>query len=314
MKFFDDLNALPDILTGSVVAMGDFDGVHSGHRVLIAETVARAKAANLEAVLVTYEPSPKKIMKKLEHDSRLTTFAEKKSLLAETGLSLVVFYPVTADTLKISARTFLRSFLLQRLKMRCLVMGGDHHFGHNRRGNARYLAAAKDRYGFELKIIEEQITHGERTSSSRMRLALAAGDTASTGKILGRPYSVSGRVIRGEGRGNQIGFATANIALDPEKLLPLAGVYSGTAVLENGQRIAAVANLGHKPTAGKFPLGLEVHLLDFKADLYDQELRFEFDRRIRGEEKFPSLDALKARISLDAALAREHADGAKKVS
>jgi riboflavin kinase / FMN adenylyltransferase len=314
VKFFDTLSNLPAISAGSVVAMGDFDGVHSGHRVLIAETVARARAANLEAVLVTYEPSPKKIMKKLEHDSRLTTFGEKKTLLAETGLSLVVFYPVTANTLKISARTFLRDFLLQKLKMRCLVMGGDHHFGHNRRGNARYLTAAKDRYGFDLKIIEEQISNGERTSSSRMRLSLAEGDTESTGKILGRPYSVSGKVIRGEGRGRQIGFATANIALDPEKLLPLTGVYSGTAVLENGQRIAAVANLGNKPTAGQFPLGLEVHLIDFTGNLYEQNLRFEFFRRIRGEEKFPDLNALKARIALDTALAREHAAGAKKVS
>ncbi|MBX3722538.1 MAG: bifunctional riboflavin kinase/FAD synthetase [Turneriella sp.] len=314
MNIISDLNSLPAITHGSVVVMGDFDGVHSGHAALIAETVARAQAASLDAVLVTYEPSPKKILKKLKHDSRLTTFDEKKALLGGTGLTTAVFYPVTAATLKISARTFLRDFLLARLKMRCLVMGGDHHFGHNRRGNARYLAAAQQRYGFELKIVDEQITDGQRTSSSRMRAALSEGDTETVSRILGRPYSVAGEVLHGERRGSQLGFPTANIALDPEKLLPLTGVYSGTVVLPGGQRVAAVANLGHKPTAGEFPLGLEVHLLDFSGDLYGKTLLFEFNRRIRGEQKFDGLDALKARIAQDVHLAREHASGAKKMS
>lgn len=287
--------------------MGDFDGVHPGHLALIADTCERAKAANLKSVLVTYEPSPKKILKKLRHDSRLTTYAEKKALLRETGLELVIFYPVTAETLKISAQTFLRNFLLERLQMRCLVMGGDHHFGHNRRGNARYLAAAKDRYGFDLSIVEEQITRGERASSSRVRAALAAGDVETAGGILGRPYSVTGQVIRGEGRGHAIGFATANISLDPEKLLPLTGVYAGSAVLDDGQKIAAIANLGHKPTTGDFPLGLEVHLIDFAGNLYDRTIRFDFEHRIRGEQKFANLDALKSQIAADI-------DRAKKVS
>lgn len=294
--------------------MGDFDGVHPGHLALIADTCERAKTGNLTSVLVTYEPSPKKILKKLRHDSRLTTYDEKKKLLGETGLDLVIFYPVTAETLKISARTFLRDFLLERLKMRCLVMGSDHHFGHNRRGNARYLSAAKDRYGFELRVVEEQVTLGERTSSSRARAALAAGDVEKAGGILQRPYSVTGRVIRGEGRGQSLGFATANIGLDPEKLLPLTGVYAGTAVLTNGQRVAAIANLGHKPTAGDFPLGLEVHLLDFTGNLYDQTIRFDFEVRIRGEQKFASLEALRAQIASDVAEARHYADRAKKVS
>lgn len=314
MNFADDLDSIPTLQGGSVVAMGDFDGVHPGHLALIADTCARAKAGNLASVLVTYEPSPKKIMKKLRHDSRLTTYAEKKKMLGESGLDLVIFYPVTAETLKISARTFLRNFLLERLKMRCLVMGADHHFGHNRRGNARYLKAAKDRYGFELHVVEEQITLGERTSSSRARAALAAGDVGTAGGILGRPYSVTGQVIQGEGRGRLLGFATANISLDPEKLLPLTGVYSGTVVLTNGQRFAAIANLGYKPTAGDFPMGLEVHLLDFTGNLYDQLVRFDFEHRIRGEQKFASLDALKAQIASDVAIARQNADRAKKVS
>ena len=314
MIFSENLSALPHFPDGSVVAMGDFDGIHLGHRALIAETVARAKAANLKSVLVTYEPSPKKIMKRLSVDSRLTTFAEKRAILAQTELETVVFYPVTAETLRISARTFLREFLLKRLNMRCLVMGADHHFGHNRRGNARYLSAAQSRYGFDLKIIEEQITKGERTSSSRMRAALAAGDTVTVAEILGRPYSVSGEVTHGAQRGRTIGFPTANLSLDPEKLLPETGVYAGFAVLANGQRYPAVANLGHKPTTGTFPIGLEVHLIDFAGNLYGKALTFEFLRRIRAEQKFAGLDELKNQIASDIETARSETGSAKKVS
>ncbi|HRP70122.1 MAG TPA: bifunctional riboflavin kinase/FAD synthetase [Turneriella sp.] len=299
MEFIEELNLIPPSLSGSVVVMGDFDGVHTGHYALIHEAVSHAKAENLTSILLTYEPSPKKIMKKLAYDSRLTTHAEKQQLLANTDLDIVIFYPVTAKTLQISARNFLRSFLLERLSMRRLVMGGDHHFGHNRRGNAKYLQAAKKRYGFALTVIDEQLTLGKRTSSSRIRTALAEGKMDITAEILGRPYSVTGKVVHGERRGRSIGFPTANLSIDPEKLLPALGVYAGVSVLENGERICSVANLGQKPTVGAFPVGLEVHCIQFKKDIYGQNLTFEFTKRIREEKKFASLDALKAQIEED---------------
>ena len=227
--------------------MGDFDGLHTGHRVLIREAVAHARENKLLSVLVTYEPSPKKILKKIATDSRLTTYREKKDLLKESGLDIVVFYPMTAATIRISARTFLRDFLLGQLKMRQLIMGHDHHFGHNRRGNARYLEAAAPRYGFGICVIEEQLTQEKRTSSSRIRAALAEGDVYTVAEILGRPYSITGRVIRGEQNGRKLGFPTANVQFDAEKLLPVNGVYYGTALLATGRRLPAVANLGRKP-------------------------------------------------------------------
>lgn len=304
MGIITDLNELPSTLSGSVVTMGDFDGLHSGHRVLIETTVATASRMQLPSVLVTYEPSPKKILKKLAVDSRITTFAEKRDLLEHTHLDYAIFIPVTPETLKISARSFLRNFLLEKLKMKCLIMGNDHHFGHNRRGNEHYLRAAATRYGFALHIVAEQLTDEKRTSSSRIRAALRIGDVTDVHQVLGRPYSVSGTVIHGDHRGTGIGFPTANLALDPEKLLPLAGVYYGIAELPNHQRLPAVANLGVKPTVGSSMIGLEVHIPDFAADLYGQAIKFEFVGRLRGEQKFANLDALKAGIAADVAAAR----------
>lgn len=303
MGTITDLKDLPRGLNGSVVTMGDFDGLHTGHRVLIDTTVAAAKQLNLPAILVTYEPSPKKILKKLAVDSRITTFDEKQDLLKQTELDHAVFFPVTEKTLRISARTFLREFLLGRLKMKCLIMGNDHHFGHNRRGNARYLKAAAQKYGFELKIVAEQLTDEKRTSSSRIRSALLAGDVAEVGQVLGRPYALTGTVLHGQKRGATIGFPTANISPDPEKLLPLSGVYAGVARLADGRRLNAIANLGVKPTVGEHALGLEVHIPGFQGDLYGETLTFEFIARIRGEQKFPGIDALKRQITIDLAAA-----------
>jgi len=299
-----DLKDLPQSQNGSVVTMGDFDGLHTGHRVLIDTTIAAAKRLHLPAILVTYEPSPKKILKKLAVDSRFTTFTEKQALLRMTELDYAVFLPVTEKTLRISARTFLRDFLLGKLNMKCLIMGNDHHFGHNRRGNARYLTAAAQKYGFDLRIVAEQLTDEKRTSSSRIRAALLAGEVAEVAQVLGRAFSVSGTVVHGQKKGASIGFPTANVSLDPEKLLPLSGVYAGIAILADKSRLHAIANLGIKPTLGDHQLGLEVHIPDFQGNLYGQMLTFEFSERIRGEQKFPGIDALKSQISKDLAAAQ----------
>lgn len=304
MIFVDSLENLPAIENGSVVTMGDFDGLHTGHRVLIRETAEHARQKQLLSVLVTYEPSPKKILKKIATDSRLTTYREKKELLRESGLDIVVFYPMTTATIRLSARTFLRDFLLRQLRMQQLIMGHDHHFGHNRRGNARYLAAAAPRYGFGICVIEEQLTLEKRTSSSRIRAALAEGDVQLVADILARPYSITGRVVKGEQNGHKLGFPTANLAFDPEKLLPVNGVYYGFAVLADGRRLPAVANLGKKPTIGEFALGLEVHIPDFSGDLYGSEVSFAFEGRIRGEQKFADLAALKTQIGDDIRVAK----------
>lgn len=285
--------------------MGDFDGLHSGHRVLIDTTIARSRQKGLTSVLLTYEPSPKKILKRLSLDSRLTTFAEKQEILRTMELDLVIFFPVTPATLRLSAKTFLRRFLLETLRMQHIVMGNDHHFGHNRRGNAAYLTAAGKKYGFSVEIIEEQKILEQRTSSSRIRQALQEGNIPLVNAILGRPYSVSGEVIRGEARGRTLGFPTANLRLDPEKLLPQMGVYYGYVQVGDGNQYPAVANLGYKPTAGEYPLGFEVHLLNFAGDLYGKVLHFAFHGRIRGEQKFNSVGELKAQIERDILIAQQ---------
>lgn len=310
-RFIHKLSELPEGLKGTVLTMGDFDGLHTGHHTLIASTIKEAHERGLLSVLLTYEPSPKKILKKLDHDSRLTTTDEKERLLENTALDMVIFYPVTAETLSLSARTFLRGFLLQNLKLRHLVMGLDHHFGHNRRGNAQYLKAAARRYGFSLEIIEDQLSLEKRSSSTRIRHALQGGDIAVANTILGYAYSVSGEVIHGEQKGRTIGFPTANLRLNPDKLLPQVGVYYGEARLHSGEEIPAVANLGYRPTVGGKSLGFEVHLLDFSGSLYGENLQFSFLGFIRGEKKFVNLEALQAQIHEDCQTARRQISIAK---
>jgi len=306
VRFISNLKDLPSFDQGSIVTMGDFDGIHLGHRALIANTIDTAKNLGLPSVLITYEPSPKKILKKLEHDQRLSTYDEKIELLAALGLDFVIFYPISEATLKVSARTFLRDFLLKRLNMRRLIMGVDHRFGHNRRGNVIYLKRAAKKYDFEMIVIDEQITDDQRTSSSRIRQALAGGAVEVANRMLGRNYSITGEVIRGEGKGKLLGFATANIGMNLEKLLPKPGVYAGhVMIISDAKTYRAVANLGVKPTMGEFALGLEVHMLDFIGDLYGQRLAFTFEHRLRDEQKFNSLVALTAQIQADVALARE---------
>jgi riboflavin kinase / FMN adenylyltransferase len=301
----NDLSKIPELTRNSVVTMGDFDGVHTGHQVLIDNTIERARKNNCESILITYEPSPKKILKKLAVDSRLTTYQEKTEILRSTGLSMVIFYPMTSATLKISARSFLRDFLLSRLHMRDLIMGNDHHFGHNRRGNAAYLKAASVRYGFAIEIIAEQLTQSHRTSSSRMRAALAKGDIEIVSEILGRQYCISGKVIHGEQRGTALGFPTANLEIDPEKLLPAPGVYFGRVALPDGRQFYGVANLGTKPTVGNFSLGLEIHILDFTENLYGEQIRFYLGGRLRSEKAFSGIEALKIQIAADITATRQ---------
>ncbi|MCX7631886.1 MAG: bifunctional riboflavin kinase/FAD synthetase [Turneriella sp.] len=305
MLLISELSQLPILDSGTVVTMGDFDGLHVGHQQLIRETVDCSRRQQLPSVLLTFEPSPKKLLKKLPYDSRLTPFAEKKELLSATSIDIVIFYPTTEATLRISARNFLRHFLLQRLKMRHIIVGRDHHFGHNRRGNVNYLLAAAKRYGFVVQVVDDYMALDGRSSSSRIRAALAAGDVVTAAAILGRYYSVRGVVVRGQGIGKSLGFPTANLAFDPEKLLPATGVYYGIAALPDGSRCAGVANLGYRPTLGVHPLGLEIHLPDFQGDLYGRALEFFFIERLRSEKRFANTDELQRQIAADVANARQ---------
>jgi riboflavin kinase/FMN adenylyltransferase len=286
-----------------VLTIGTYDGLHVGHRALIAHACARAAALGLPAGLLTFEPMPREVLQREDPPARLTSLRERWRLLSGSGLARLHVLPFNQRLRLMSGAQFMAA--LQALGARVIVVGHDFRFGHKGAASAQWCASEARNYGFEVDILEPVLVDGERASSGLVRAALAAGDLARAARLLGRPYSMRARVRSGERLGRTLGFPTANMALHRRRS-PLAGIYAvrvrgaGPA----GRGWPAVASLGTRPTVnGTEPL-LEVHLFDFAGDLYGAELEVEFVARLREERRFESLEAMVAQMHLDAAAAR----------
>lgn len=289
---------------GTVVTVGTFDGVHRGHWEVLQEIRRRARAANRRSVLVTFHPHPLRIVKPEIAPPLLTTPDEKKEILAESGLDYAVFLRFTAELSRYEPERFVREILVRRMHVRELVIGYDHGFGRGRTGDADTLRALGGEMGFEVDVVQPVAMGREPVSSSRLRKAVEAGEMGRARSGLGRPYSVRGVVIRGDGRGRTLGFPTANLHVgDPTKLLPPAGIYAVRAATGAGM-VPGALHLGPRPTfQGSLPT-VEVHLIDFEGDLYGRELRVDFLERLRDVEPFDSVDALVEQMRRDVAEAR----------
>lgn len=285
----------------SHVTVGVFDGVHRGHRLLIGRLIEAAHAAGRLAVVVTFAPHPARV---LGYDSppMLTTIPERAALLADLGLDALVVCRFTERTARTPAVEFV-ALLLRHLRMVELWGGYDFAFGHRREGDVPFLRRLGAEEGFAVRIVEPLIWHGAPVSSSRVRAALRAGDVDEATGCLGRPYRLSGRVVRGRGIGRELGLPTANLAPPPERLIPADGVYAGLARWETAT-VPAVINIGRRPTFAGRERVVEAHLLDFSGDLYGRTLALDFLARLRDERAFPDVDALQAQIRADIAQAR----------
>jgi riboflavin kinase/FMN adenylyltransferase len=292
--------ALPLNDGGAVVTVGTFDGVHLGHREVLGEIVARARKAGRRSVLATFHPHPLRIVRPEFAPPLLTTPAEKKVLLAESGLDYAVFISFTPALQQYPARRFVEEILIGRLGMRELVIGYDHGFGRDREGGAETLRELGAEIGFNVEVVGPVDEGDKAISSSRIRKALQAGEVAEAARGLGRPYSLHGPVVHGSHRGRLLGFPTANIAIgDPDKLLPLEGIYAVRAVV-GGSHLPGLLHLGPRPTFQGEPPSIELHLLDWDGDLYGRDLRIDFHARLRGIVTFASPDELVARMHRDA--------------
>jgi len=296
---------------GSVLTIGNFDGVHHGHQMLLNHLIAKGRELGAPSMLLTFEPLPREFFAGAAVPARLTRFREKITLLKDTGLDMVLCLPFNEATRNTSAEWVVDRLLHQILDIRYIVVGDDFRFGKDQRGNYDMLKAAGDRFGFGVSHMGTLTFDHGRVSSSRVREALAAGDFELAEKLLGHPYFIMGRVVYGRQLGRQLGVPTANIRLQRYRAA-LEGVY---AVRVRGlERVYdGVANIGVRPTVeGKEPL-LEVHLFDFDGEIYGRLLTVEFVEKIRDEQAFPGLEALKAQIfrDIDAArrVLREAADG-----
>ena len=285
----------------SVVTVGTFDGIHTGHRVLVSRVLERAAARNARSVVVTFHPHPRSIIHPGEPGIRLlTTLEERAELLSEMGIDEMVVIPFDRDFSLLGSREFIEQVLWERIGVSELVVGYDHQFGKNREGTIETVRKLGNELGFRVEVVSRQ-EYGEHTiSSSAIRRALQEeGDVSLAARLLGRPYLLRGTVVHGDGRGRSIGFPTANILPDsPEKVIPGTGVYAVRVDTDRGG-FNGMMNIGVRPTFHGTGETLEVHLLDFKGDLYGTAIEIRFVERIRDEKKFDRTEELVRQIERD---------------
>lgn len=295
---------LPPNHSGTAITVGTFDGVHRGHWEVLEKLRARADAEGLPAVLVTFHPHPLQVVRPGAAPKLLTTPVEKTEILAESGVDYAVFIPFTKVLQGYSPERFVSEILIGRLRMRHLVVGYDHGFGRGRSGGAGTLRAIGNELGFTVEVVEALRNGGDAVSSTRIRAAVAGGRVEDAARGLGRPYSLRGPVIRGDGRGHALGFPTANIHVpNGDKLLPREGVYAVRATLRRGT-FPGVLHLGPRPMFRGAPPSIELHLFDFDQEIYGEEVRVEFIAWLREIHRFASVGELIEAIEADCAEAR----------
>ncbi len=301
MQVYEDLNGpAPD--REVVLTIGSFDGVHLGHRHLLDALVRHARSVGRLSAALTFFPHPRAVLHPERAPQYLTTRAERNALLAEAGLDLLIVLSFDRTMADLTGEAFV-GMLVERLRMRELWIGRDFALGRGREVDAGRLQALAETLGYRLHVVEPLLVGGEPISSTRIRQALVEGHVAEARVLLGRPVTFSARVVSGARRGQTMGFPTANLPLDPSRAIPLDGVYVVWAILD-GSRYPAVANLGTSPSFESEARLLEVHLLDYRGDLYGREMTVEFVQRLRPVLRFPSREALVQQISSDAEAAR----------
>ncbi len=287
-----------------VVALGNFDGVHLGHRAILGEAIKRARAAGGAAFALTFDPLPARRLFPDRAPAALVTFDDKLELLRDTGLDGVIVIDFTLELSRVTARDFVKDFLVHRIGARAVVVGHSVSFGHKRAGNADAMVAMGREFGFETFVVGPIRADGLEVSSTKIRELITAGDLRTAARLLGRDHFLTGTVVRGRERGRKLGFPTANLASETE-CIPPDGVYATRVVLSDGVRRASVSNIGMNPTFNESARSIEAHIFDFDRDLYGERLRLELVERLRGEIKFESGEALAKQIAADLKRARE---------
>ncbi|MGE0825133.1 MAG: bifunctional riboflavin kinase/FAD synthetase [Candidatus Binatia bacterium] len=286
-----------------IVSLGNFDGVHLGHQVILSKTVDEARKHAGTALVFTFHPHPLTVLQVDKPVSLILSLREKLSLIQSLGIDGVILKRFSLSFAKLSAETFVQRYLVDALEVKKVIVGHNVSFGYKRTGNAETLAQLGEKFGFAVDIVNPIVLAGIEVSSTVVRSLLEGGDMRQVARLLGRPYSVSGRVEKGFQRGRTIGFPTANLRPRADLLLP-NGVYVVKVELEDGTLVPGVANVGMNPTFANKQRTVEAHLFDFSADLYGQRLRVEFLEYLRGERKFPSVRDLMKQIQEDAERAR----------
>jgi len=304
MKLIRDLGQLEKPLMNPVLTIGNFDGVHRGHLALFDRVKARARLIQGQSAVMTFEPHPIKVMKPGNGPPLITMIDQKLELISAAGIDVIFCLPFTKQFAAISAQSFVRSILLEKIGMKELVVGYDYAFGHQREGDIKLLKAMGRTLGFAVHEVKPIHIKNKLVSSTSIRKLIQEGNLGEAKALLGRDYQISGTVVRGKSRGGKLlGFPTANLELIDE-LTPKSGVYAVT-VLMNGKTYKGVTNIGFNPTFGNGVLSVETHILDFSEDVLGKSIKINFTQRLREEKKYASIHELADQIGLDIAQARK---------
>jgi riboflavin kinase/FMN adenylyltransferase len=287
---------------GCVLTIGKFDGIHKGHQAVLANLVEKARALALPSAVMVFEPQPEEVFSPAQAPARLSRLRDKYEALKALGIDRLICVNFSKKFASQSPEQFVVDLLINHLGVNFLVVGDDFRFGHKRQGDFEYLQQAAKQFNFDVVSTQSFRVDNSRISSTAVRDALSSGNFEKAKNMLGRPFSISGKVVHGEKNGRTIGFPTANILLRRHKT-PLHGVFA-VRVLWQGAWLKGVANLGSRPTLAGQKLQLETHVFDFSEDLYGQRLHVEFISKIRDETKFDSFEQLKQQIDEDAKRAR----------
>ena len=283
----------------TIATLGTFDGVHKGHKTILEKLTKSSKSSGHESVVLTFFPHPRMVLQQNTGIELLNTMKEKAFLLDECGINNLIVHPFDKAFSRLTAEDFVKTVLVEQLNISKIIIGYDHRFGRNRTATIDDLIYFGEQYGFEVEQISALEVNEVSVSSTKIRNALNEGDVTTANEFLGYNYFITGKVVKGEQRGRTIGFPTANIAIPEDyKLIPDKGVYVASAEID-GTVVKGMMNIGNRPTVNGTNQSIEVHFFDLDKDLYGKELRVSLHKRLRNEEKFASVDALKQQLIED---------------
>ena len=282
-----------------MVTIGTFDGVHLGHQKIITQITAAARDKDCDSLVLTFFPHPRMVLQKGTEMKQLNTIEEKTMLLEQLGVDHLVIHPFDKAFSRMTAEEFVKVVLVDTFRLKKIIIGYDHRFGRNRTADINDLITFGETYGFEVAQISAEELNDVSISSTKIRTALNEGNIELANNYLGYPYAVTGEVVKGQQLGRTIGYPTANISVREDyKLIPQNGVYVVKSTIQ-GKTVFGMMNIGNRPTVNGTSQTIEVHFLDFEQDLYNQTISVSLLKRLRSEQKFPSLDALKAQLLQD---------------
>lgn len=298
----------PAAWPGAVVAVGVFDGVHRGHQVIVGTAVRSARERGLPAVLLTFEPHPVEVLRPGVHPALLTGIAHKAELVESLGIDVLCVLAFTPALSRMTAESFTREVLVEQLGAQEVVVGASFRFGANAKGTAETLSEVGAVAGFDTTAVPLVLDRSERFSSTAIRALVAAGDMEDAAAALGRDHRVAGTVVRGDARGRELGYPTANLQALPHSAVPADGVYAGRYVRGRGPVFPAAVSVGTNPTFAGVERRVEAYVLGFDGDLYGEQAGIEFNRRLRGQVYFGDIPALQEQMARDVAAVEQMRD------